>query len=245
MSVAEMGLPGLVLLQRATLTNVDFGRASFDRMAPSGCLFLTCDFRKAKLDRRMLPIFKAKRRNIFRDCRFDGADMRLIDPGSSRFERCTFDGAELDGWTAATAEFIDCHFAGRVSHVRFYGKPWGPGAAELEPRRTENEFSGNDFRDAELVDVAFLMGIDVAKQRWPEGDEYIRLDRIHQRLTRGRVEILGWKDIDARRDGLEMTRTLSFLYMQQNDVVTRREDPQTSVSPEVQAKVWDALANAL
>lgn len=240
-----MGLPGLVLLQRATLSDVDFGRAAFDRMAPSGCLFQSCDFRTAKLDRRLLPIFKAKRRNIFRDCRFDGADMRGIDPGASRFESCTFDGADLDGWTAATAEFVDCHFAGRLARVRFYGKPWGPGAAELEPRRAQNDFRGNDFRDAEMVDVAFLMGIDVAKQRWPESRDYVRLDRIHQRLTRGRVEILGWKDIDARRDGLEMTRTLSFLYMQQNEVVARREDPATSISPEVQARVWAALEKAL
>ncbi|MGH2377179.1 MAG: pentapeptide repeat-containing protein [Candidatus Limnocylindria bacterium] len=245
MSIAEMGLPGLVLLQRATLANVDFGRASFDRMAPSGCLFLSCDFRKARLDRRMLPIFKAKRRNIFRECRFDGADMRAIDPGSSRFERCTFDGADMGGWTAATAEFVDCHFAGRLGHVRFYGKPWGPGADLLEPRRTANDFSGNDFRGAELVDVAFLMGIDIGKQRWPEGDEYVRLDRIHQRLTRGRTDILRWKDLEARGQALQMFQSLSFLYMQQNDVVARRDDPETSASPEVQARVWDALTKAL
>jgi len=245
MSVAEVGLPGLVLLQRATLTNVDFSRASFDRMAPSGCLFLTCDFRGAKLDRRMQPLFKARRRNIFRECRFDGADMRAIDPGTSRFERCSFEGTDIDGWTTATAEFIDCGFSGRLQHVRFYGTAWGAAANELEPKRTENDFSGNDFRGAEMIDVAFLMGIDIGKQRWPEGDEYVRLDRIHQRLTRGRSELLMLKNIDERRDALEMIQTLSFLYMRQNEVVARRVDPDGSAAPEVQTKVWDALARAL
>lgn len=240
-----MGLPGVVVLERATLTNVDFGRASFDRMAPSGCLFLNCDFRSATLDRRMQPLFKARRRNIFSDCRFDGVDLRAIDPGSSRFERCTFGGANIDGWNAATAEFVDCQFAGRIAHVRFFGKPWGPGAAELEPRRTENEFTGNDFRDTVMEDVAFLMGIDVAKQRWPDSDDYVRLDRIHQRLTRGRSEILKWKDLDARHDALEMFKDLSFLYVQQNEVVARRAEPKTRATPEVQAKVWEALAKAL
>lgn len=240
-----MGLPGLVLMQRATLANVDFGRASFDRMSPSGCLFLTCDFRDAKLDRRMQPLFKARRRNTFRDCRFDGADMRAIDPGTSRFERCSFEGTDIDGWTTATAEFIDCRFSGRLQHVRFYGTPWGAAANELEPKRAQNEFSGNDFRAAELIDVAFLMGIDIAKQRWPESDEYVRLDRIHQRLTRGRSELLTLKNIDERRDALEMIQTLSFLYMRQNEVVARRVDPDGSAAPEVQTKVWDALARAL
>lgn len=240
-----MDLSGLVLLRQATLADVDFGRASFDRMAPSGCVFVSCDFRKATLDRRLQPLFKARRRNVFRECRFDGADLRGIDPGASRFESCRFDGADLGGWTASTAEFVGCHFAGRLAHVRFYGRPWGPGAAELDPARTANEFRGNDFREAELSDVAFLMGIDVRLQRWPEGRDYVRLDRIHQRLTRGRAEILRWKDLDARAEALEMVRSLSFLYMQQNDVVARRSDPETTTAPQIQTKVWDALARSL
>lgn len=246
MSIAEMtALPGLVLLQRATIGDVDFSRATFDRLAPSGCTFVSCDFRKATLDRRLQPLFKARQRNTFRECRFDGADLGSIDPGASRFERCTFDGADLQGWNAVVAEFVDCQFAGRVSHVRFYGRPWGPSAAEIDPPRTANEFRGNDFRGAELVDVAFLMGIDISKQRWPEGDDYVRLDRIHQRLTRGRSEILRWKDLEARGEALEMVQSLSFLYMQQNEVVARRVEPSVATQPETQRRVWSALTTAL
>lgn len=246
MSIAEMtSLPGLVLLQRATIGDVDFAKATFDRLAPSGCTFVRCDFRKATLDRRLLPLFKARQRNTFRECRFDGTDLRGIDPGASRFERCTFDGADLQGWNAVAAEFVDNHFAGRVAHARFYGRPWGPTAADIEPRRTANEFRGNDFRDAELLDVAFLMGIDISKQRWPESDDYVRLDRIHQRLTRGRSEILRWKDLEERGEALQMVQSLSFLYMAQNDVVARRSEPGVPAQPEVQRKVWSTLAAAL
>ncbi len=239
------GFPGLVLLQHATIADVDFARATFDRLAPSGCTFVSCDFRTATLDRRLQPLFKARQRNVFRECRFDGADLRATDPGASRFERCTFDGADLQGWNAVAAEFVECHFAGSVAHVRFYARPWGPSAADLDPRRTVNEFRENDFRDAELVDVAFLMGIDVGKQRWPESEEYVRLDRIHQRLTRGRAEILRWKDLEARGEALEMVQSLSFLYMQQNDVVARRTEPGVPTQPEIQRKVWSTLASAL
>jgi len=240
-----MSLPGLVLLQRATIADVDFARATFDRLAPSACVFVRCDFRRATLDRRLLPLFKARQRNVFRECRFDGADLRGIDPGASRFERCTFDGADLTGWNAVTAEFVEDHFAGRVAHARFYGRPWGPNASDLDPHRTTNEFRGNDFRDAELIDVAFLMGIDVGKQRWPESEEYVRLDRIHQRLTRGRAEILRWKDLEERGEALEMVQALSFLYMAQNDVVARRAEPTVAAQPDVQRKVWSTLASAL
>jgi hypothetical protein len=246
MSIAEMTtLPGLVLLQRATIGDVDFSRATFDRLAPSGCTFVRCDFRTVTLDRRLQPLFKARQRNAFRECRFEGADLRSIDPGASRFERCSFDGADLQGWSAVAAEFVDCRFAGRVAHVRFYARPWGPSATEIDPPRTVNEFRGNDFRDAELVDVAFLMGIDVSKQRWPESDEYVRLDRIHQRLTRGRTEILRWKDLEARGEALQMVHALSFLYMQQNDVVARRVEPGVSAQPDIQRRVWSTLATTL
>lgn len=238
-------LPGLVLLQHATIGDVDFSRATFDRLAPSACTFVRCDFRRATLDRRLLPLFKARQRNVFRECRFDGTDLRAIDPGSSRFERCVFDGADLQGWSAVAAEFVDCHFAGRVWHARFYGRPWGPTATDLDPHRTVNEFRGNDFREAELVDVAFLMGIDIGKQRWPESDEYVRLDRIHQRLTRGRAEIIRWKDLEERGEALEMVQALSFLYMAQNDVVARRSEPGAPAQPEVQRKVWQTLTAAL
>lgn len=246
MSISEAaGLPGLVLLQHATVADVDLSRATFERIAPSACTFVRCDFRTVKLDRRLQPLFKAHHRNVFSECRFDGADLRGIDPGASRFERCSFAGADVSGWNAATAEFVECRFAGRVEHVRFYARPWGPTALDLEPRRTTNEFRGNDFREAELVDVAFLMGIDIGKQHWPDGEEYVRLDRIHQRLTRGRAEILRWKDLETRGEALEMVQQLSFLYMQQNEVVARRAEPGVRAQPDVQHRVWQTLTKVL
>ena len=246
MTIAEATtLPGTVLLHRITVSDDDLARAKFDRLVPSGCTFVRCDFRNATLDRRLSPLFKAREQNVFRECRFDGADLRAIDPGASRFESCTFDGADLRGWNTGLAEFIDCHFAGRLERVRFHGRPWGGEAEELTPARTLNAFRGNDFRDAEMIDVAFIMGIDLEKQRWPASSEYVRLDRIHQRLTRGHGEILRWKDLEARGEAMAMTRELSLLYRQQNDVIARRSDPRRAAAPEVQDRVWATLASVL
>lgn len=243
--VEAAGFPGLVLLQHATVADVDFGRASFDRLAPTACTFVSCDFRRATLDKKLLPLFRAKERNVFRACRFDGVDLRGVDPRASRFEACVFDGADMSGWSASTAEFVDCHFGGRTAHVRFYGRPWGPGAADLDLKRTVNEFRGNDFSEAELVDVTFVMGIDIGSQRWPQTKDYVRLDRIHQRLTRARSDILRWKDLERRSDALQMVQSLSFVYMQQNEVVTRRVEPASQTPADIQELVWETLARVL
>jgi uncharacterized protein YjbI with pentapeptide repeats len=246
MTIAEATtLPGTVLLHRVIVSDVDLSRAKFDRMVPSGCTFVRCDFRTAALDRRLSPLFKAREQNVFRECRFDGADLRSIDPGPSRFEACVFDGADLRGWTPMLAEFVDCHFAGRLERVRFHGRPWGAGADDILPRRDANAFRGNDFSAAEMIDVAFVMGIDLAQQRWPDGREYIRLDRIHQRLTRGHQEILHWKDLESRSEAMAMMRELSLLYRQQNDVIARRSDPRRVAVPEVQDRVWSTLSAVL
>jgi hypothetical protein len=245
MTIAEVAsLPGTVLMHRITVSDVDFARATFDRLSPSGCTFVRCDFRGAIGDRRLAPLFKARHQNVFRECRFDGADLRAMDPGPSRFESCLFDGADVRGWNATTAEFVDCHFAGRVEHVRFYGRPWGV-VGDLVPPRGLNAFRGNDFRSAELIGVVFLMGIDLGAQRWPKGDEYVQLDRIHQRLTRGHSTIQRWKDFDGRSEALAMMQDLSLLYRQQNDVIARRADPRRATTPEIQEKVWNTLAAAL
>ena len=103
-------------------------------------------------------------------------------------------GSKIDAWESFTAEFIDCVFAGRLRNVRFYGRPWGAAADKLDPARTVNAFSGNDFRKADLVGAIFIHGIDVKKQLWPASTQYVILDRIHQRIAKVRVGVLEWSD---------------------------------------------------
>src|SRR5439155_1129708 len=99
-------------MTRATLRGVDFRKARFDRFALASCLFLSCDFRAIHFDKRWQPLFSARPQNVFRDCHFDGADMRRVRPDQARFERCTFDDAALDGWRTEAAEFVGCRIAG-------------------------------------------------------------------------------------------------------------------------------------
>lgn len=236
---------GVIMLDRATLEGVDFRRASFERFAPTACVFVGCDFRGLTFDTRLQAIFSSRVQSVFRDCRFDGADLRHAGPGQSRFERCTFDGARLEHWTSLAGEFVDCHFAGPIVRSKFHGRPFGAPAGQLSPRRTTNEFQGNDFREAVLVDTAFVHGISFAQQRWPDERDHVHLDRIHVRLERGRAAVIRWKDQEARQGALQLLLDLSERYGEQTEIIRRRVDPQAPVSAAVQLQLWQLLAEPL
>lgn len=238
-------MQGVLMLSRVTVRDADFRRVTFDQFAPEGCTFEHCDFSGQTLDRRYQPLFSSRRQSIFRDCSFDGAELTGVRPGQARFERCSFADAKIDAWESFTAEFVDCTFAGRVHNVRFYGRPWGAHAEQLDPARKVNAFTGNDFRKADLMGVTFIHGVDIGKQRWPVGPQYVILDRIHQRIAKVRVGVLDWHDHKARQEALDMLQAASLLYAHQMTIIGRRVEERWTAQPAVQERVWDALTQAI
>lgn len=231
-------------LERATIEGVDFHKASFAELQPTGCVFVRCDFRGLVFDQRLQPLFSSAVQTVFRECVFDEADLRKAGPGQSRFEECSFAGAKLDRWTSQAGEFVNCRFTGRIESAKFYGKPPSAIAARLDPPRAANEFVGNDFRDAVLADTLFVHGIPFAKQRWPEGKDHVRFDRIHQRLQRARAEVMRWSDIERRTSALEMILRLSTRYGEQPELVRIRHD--SSLTPiAIQDQVWELIARPI
>lgn len=230
----------VVALHRATITSVDFRSAQFDKFMLGGCLFDRCDFRGLKLDRRLAPLFGALPRSVFRDCRFDGADLRRAHLGQSRFERCTFDDARLEDSDAGAAEFIGCRFAGPMERMTFYGAPSRLHAKQLDPPRRRNEFRANDFRDADLIDVAFVDGVDMDRQRFPDDELHVRVDRFRQRLPKARGEIKQWYERE-RAPALAMLASLEARWRDQDVVVARRWTPRIKAPDRVQARVWELL----
>lgn len=235
----------LLLFDRVVLEDVDFSRAAFDSLSITGCTLVRCDFRAVAFDPKWQQIFSARPQNVFVECRFGEADMRRVHPGQARFERCEFDGTLLDGWTSYCAEFVDCRFAGRITNARFHGRPWGPEAPTLDPMRPTNVFHGNDFGDCELAQCAFVNGIDIAAQHWPDNGDYLYLDRIHQRITRAHAEIMRWRDMEGRKAALAMLQATSILYARQREVIVHKGDPAVPTPPEVEARVLESLSRVL
>ncbi len=228
-----------VQFRNAHANEVDFSRAHFYIFASSGCLFTRCDFQHVRV--AYGGTLSGRSQTVYRDSRFDGADLSPLDPGTARFERCTFDRANLEGWNCFDTEFVDCHFAGRIEGVKFWGH--SPGL-KIFKRRRVNEFRGNDFREVELIDTQFTGGIDLQAQQLPTGDAYIRLDRIDDRIARVREEILRWPDGRARHEALVMLMIYEGRPRQkQVELFTRRDDLE--IDPNVRNRVWDMLQHAL
>ncbi|MEK7863908.1 MAG: pentapeptide repeat-containing protein [Chloroflexota bacterium] len=234
----------VVAFGRATLRGVDFRRARFDKFSLAGCLFVSCDFRAIRMDKRYQPLFAATPRSIFRDCRFDGADLRRIRPAQTRFERCTFDDADLDGWRSEAAEFLGCRFAGALGAVTFFGRPMGASGRGAEGARKNNAFTDNDFRDADLDRVVFAHGVDLVAQRLPASDRYVRLDRFPQRLARARTAIVRWDVQEERVAALAMLRALATRYPGQAAIIASRVSG-TGPAARVQTRVWAVLERAV
>jgi len=241
---AEIG-GRLLVLDRAVLEDSDLSKASFDQLAVTSSTFVRCDFRLVFFEPKWQPIFSAGPRNVFIECHFERADLRRIHPGQARFEGCTFDDALLDGWTSYCAEFVDCHFSGRIVNVRFHGRPWGADGPAVLPPREINEFRGNDFRKAELIRSAFVNGLDVSAQRWPDGGEYVYLDRIHQRITRAHAEVMRWRDMEGKKAAVALLQATSNLYARQREIIVRKGDPPVPTPTEVEQRVIDSLLRAM
>lgn len=229
----------MVEFEDAQFTNVDFSSSRFWSFDASASTFAGCDFRKARFEAGHLG---GNDQTVYRQCRFDAARLGNTDAWFARFEQCVFDNAKLDRWRAFNAEFVDCHFAGRVVEVAFAGKPDPEHAKWARPPRAINEFRGNDFRQAELIDCSFFRGVDLDAQLLPAGEQYVRLNRLRERIDSVRTEVARWPDDTSREAALSMLRNYDSISAEQHELFARRDDPP--VAKEVRDRVWDMLSAA-
>jgi hypothetical protein len=89
--------------------------------------------------------------------------------------------------------------------------------------KRRNEIRDNDFREAELVDVAFRHGIELDAQLLPAGKEYVRLRGLKRRIRRARREVKRWEDATAQADALVALEIMENVFRQEDDVFTKRD----------------------
>jgi hypothetical protein len=128
--------------------------------------------------------------------------------GNARFVRCSFKEVDLRDWFCFKVEVIDCVFTGRLQGVVFNGTPHPDENGILH--RKQNEFRGNDFSGAELIDVAFRTGIDLSKQQLPSGSDYLYLPDAREAFNRARGEVVSWTDVDLRLAVLQSLRSFEW-----------------------------------
>ena len=235
-----------VVMDQAHFERVDFSGQKFDPLAVGSASFVECDFGNAKLVHASLgSIVPGDAQSFYRDCRFDGANMRALPHiGNARFQRCSFRGAKIEGWRADKAEFVDCVFSGRMYDCRFAGRPWDDDMGVT--RRSRNEFRGNDFREAQLEAVMFVYGIDLRAQTMPEGERYLRLDRPSERIDLVRRQVALWSDDSAREYALSILRDYSDQgCAEQAELWVDRNLFSGGRWPGVGDRVWDMMESSL
>ena len=227
-----------VSFRDADVEDVDFSGNSFWGFWADESRFRACDFRNVGFEH--VPRFGNNLGSVYTDCSFDGARLDLDgDLGRVRFERCTFDGAEVRRWFSFVGEFVDCRC--RV-HVPRHGTVVGPALLDRLFRRPlrKNEFRGNDFRPADLSWTTFTRGINIAAQLWPEGEEYLRVDRWPERLARVRSELRA-RPASQQRELLRALELYGESWEGQQEVFARRSDEPGSAYDEVERLIESAL----
>lgn len=198
---------GDVTFQNVGVERVDFSRLTFHAFNSAGCRFVDCDFSGTKF--KVSGGFSLIPRSVFTRCTFDRADLRaMFSLWETRFESCSFAHARLERWRSECAEFVDCTFAGPMRNVVFYGRPRGVCGDGMS--RARNEFRGNDFTAAELLDVDFRAGIDVYAQRLPDDPALTVLDRVPDRFRRAFADVSRWPADEDRETAKEILRVLSY-----------------------------------
>jgi uncharacterized protein YjbI with pentapeptide repeats len=213
---------GTVVFEKAFARNLDFRKAVIDNYGASDSTFEACDFSGAKFAGGVLGHIPLV---TYRGCHFSGADLRRVSPLFGKFEGCDFDQARLDDWDARCAEFVGCHFTGRLLRVKFSAQPDDLCLEKLGAYRSTNLFTDNDFRNAELSDCTFGGGIRIGDNQWPPGDDYLVLDRLPERVGRARAEVEKWSPGPERDRGLARLEIYSTgPYKAQRDLVARRSE---------------------
>jgi hypothetical protein len=220
---------------------MDFRGLQFDHFGADGTRFIRCDFSGA----RIAGFIGIRRRTRFEDCRFAGSHLAHTSLGDVRFLRCVFSDVDITGWADTAAEFVDCRFTGRLTDCKFWGRPryeWlEPG--RLRPPRTTNDFYGNDFREADLSDVGFVGGVDLTRQRLPDGPQYVRFDRPLERIALVRNMVTGWEPGADREEALIMLDVYSEGgFEDQSELFANRWE--AGFPREVAETVWELLETA-
>ena len=157
----RIGQPdGLMIVDRV-LEGVDFSGLRIDYFSINGSTLRGCDFRKIKVQRASWggnPV-------LFEDCVFDGARIRFIPAADTEFRHCSFWNVILSHWQPSRFALVGCTFTGRLRDCIFNGR------SSYEPDAPANTILDNDFSGAEFITSEFRWGVDLTRQRLPEGPD--------------------------------------------------------------------------
>ncbi|MBM7518657.1 hypothetical protein [Nocardioides nitrophenolicus] len=184
-----------MVLANQHLVEADFSGRHLTQFSAEGSRFDRCIFDRAVIDSASFGAGRIVSEYV--GCRFDGAKLSMGAGGNARFVDCTFENTRIEHWFCFAVQLVGCTFSGRLAKAVFNGAV--PADKQAIAGRRINEFEGNDFARAKLVDVSFRTGIDLTRQRLPIGDEYVYIDDAAAAVRRARIAYNEWNDPDAKK----------------------------------------------
>lgn len=177
-----------IVLENKQVRGEDFSRRELMQFCSIGCHFETCRFENVCIGDAQLG--SGRDMSQYVECSFDGLRFNH-GGGHARFVRCSFRDVNLHSWFARTTELIDCVFSGRLNTAIFCGSiPTAEERAFLG--RVRNEFRGNDFSALRMVDVDFVDGIDLTRQKLPLGPEYYYVAEAAPVMAKVKSDLESW-----------------------------------------------------
>ena len=161
-----------------------------------GSTFEQCRFDRARLT--SMSFGSGTQTSLYRSCTFDGARFDMFAAGFARFEDCSFRDVRIRNWQCTAVEMVNCTFTGRLTGSYFHGTV--PDDERQYTRRVHNEFHGNDFSGAELYDSDFRSGIDLTRQRLPDGPQYLYIADAPRVIAEVRRRVTAMEDLEQRKE---------------------------------------------
>lgn len=182
--------------------------------------FTRCTFEKMRIGQ---VTFGTYPQAVYTECSFDRSRMGMRTAGNARFVRCSFRDVRIKPLFGWKLEFIDCVFSGRIEQATFWGLLSKDDQAKCG--RTRNTFAGNDFSEADLVDVAFRDGIDLTRNKLPQSPDHLVILDGRAALARVRKRVFEMPDSKLRDYALGVVKATGVglgiepdhLYMNRND----------------------------
>jgi hypothetical protein len=184
-----------VVLSNQHLVAQDFRGLELIQFSAEGVSLERCAFDGSVI--RSASFGAGRATSEYVDCSFSGAKIHMGPGGYARFVNCTFENVAIDSWFCFAVELVGCVFSGQLRKAVFNGSV-PPEKRDVAGRST-NQFEGNDFSRAKLLDVAFRTGIDLSEQRLPSGPEYRYLADAPSVVRRARSVFNTLADPDAKK----------------------------------------------
>ena len=192
-------------LEHVKTRDADYSGRDLLGFCAVGCRFERCRFDNIRVDD--CSFGEGKEMSEYVECNFDRLRTSHASGGFSRFVGCSFRNVDIRDWFCFNAEFVDCTFTGRLKKCVCNGtvdeedRPW--------IGRERNEFRGNDFSGAELIDVAFRTGIDLEQQRLPNGPDYLYIPDGAAAIQRAKAGLADWMpETELRRKAEAIVRVV-------------------------------------